>query len=497
MRFQLVRPIIDQDDLVAGFVPSRFDPAQQVQLIQPGKQGKKTVGIHPVTGEVFPKNLIGAIAPNTGDPSNGMVAAVNDPNFPRGLVESQGLQYGPRIGFAWDVFGTGKTAIRGGGGIFYNRQTLGTQLNNHPFQPPLVQNPVVNFGNLSTFLNSSGILSPQNVLGIDTIGKIPTVYNFSFTVQQDIGFGTVVDIAYVGNLGRHLMWQRNLNTIPAGANFDPANADPTTGKPLKSQFLRPLTGYNNINYREWASSSNYHSLQVTANRRFADNYQFGVAYTWSKSLDYNSGETNTVSSLVPVRIWNYGLSTFDRTHIFKFNWLWDLPRAPLSSSVLDKIINHWQISGIASFVSGQPRDVTFSTTKAVDITGTASQGPRIVVTGDPVLPRGERTFDRFFRTGVFALAEVGTFGNAARTLIRDPGINNLDIAIFKNVPVTEGARIQFRCELYNAFNHTQFSGLDRSARFDPATGEQVDKRFGAVTAARPSRRIQFGLRLLF
>ena len=82
-----------------------------------------------------------------------------------------------------------------------------------------MQNPVVNFGTLDSFLSgSSGILSPQNVLGIDTSGKIPTVYNYSFSVQQDIGFGTVFDIAYVGNLGRHLMWQRNLNTIPAGAN---------------------------------------------------------------------------------------------------------------------------------------------------------------------------------------------------------------------------------------------------------------------------------------
>ena len=174
-----------------------------------------------------------------------------------------------------------------------------------------------------------------------------------------------------------------------------------------------------------------------------------------------------------------------------------MPRALVDNPVLDKIINHWQVSGIASFVSGQPQGVGFSTTKAVDITGTASQGARIVVTGDPVLPGGERTFDRFFRTDVFQLPEVGTFGNAARTLIRDPGINNWDIAIFKNVPVTERARIQFRFEMYNAFNHTQFSGLDRNARFDPATGEQVNPRFGAVTAARSARRIQLALRFLF
>ncbi len=497
VRFQLVKPIIERDDLVAGFVPSRFDLARQVQLIQPATVGGTRVGIHPVTGEVFPRNLIGAIAPGTGDPSNGMVAAANEPSFPRGLVESRGIQFGPRVGFALDVFGTGNTAIRGGVGVFYNRQTLGTQLNNHPFQPPLVQNPVVNFGTLDSFLSGSGILAPQNVLGIDTSGKIPTVYNYSFSVQQNIGFGTVFDIAYVGNLGRHLMWQRNLNVIPTGANFDPANADPTTNRPLQGQFLVPFLGYNNINFREWGSSSNYHSLQVTANRRFARGLQFGVAWTWSKSMDYNSGETNTVSSLVPVRIWNYGLSSFDRTHIVRVNWLWDIPKAPFTNRVLDRIVNHWKLSGIASLVSGQPLGITLATTQAVDITGTPSQGARVVMTGDPILPKAQRSFDRFFNTDVFQLPETGTFGNAARTVIRGPGINNFDIALFKDIPVSEGMKLQFRCEFYNAFNHTQFSHLNTQGRFNPATGAQVSQRFGAVTGARPSRRIQLALRFLF
>jgi len=119
----------------------------------------------------------------------------------------------------------------------------------------------------------------------------------------------------------HLRWVRDFNVVPAGANFNTANFDPTTNRAFAKPFLAPYTGYNNVTYGEWASSSNYHSLQVTVNRRFARSVQFGMAWTWSKSMDYNSGEGNTVSSLVPVRIWNYGLSDFDRTHILKFNWL--------------------------------------------------------------------------------------------------------------------------------------------------------------------------------
>jgi len=497
MRFMVIVPIYERDNLVYGFVPSRWSVADTVQLIQPTNVGGKRVGVHPVTGEVYPAAAIGFVAPGTGNPANGMASPLDDPSFPRGLVNNRGVQYAPRIGFAWDVFGNSRTAVRGGFGMFYNRQNLDAQILNHAYLPPLVQNPVVYYGMLSDFLNSAGLVSTQNVFGIDTIGKVPTVYNWSLTVQKDVGFGTVVDIGYVGSVGRHLMWQRNLNVVKAGANFLPQNIDPTTKKAYPTQFLVPYIGYNNLNYREWASSSNYHSLQVSANRRFARGIQFGASWTWSKAMDYNSGDTDTVSSLVPVRVWNYGLSNFDRTHILKFNWLWDIPKAPVGNAVLDRVVNGWQLSGIASFVSGNPMSVGYNTTTAVDITGTPSQGARIVVLDNPVLPKSERTFNRFFNTDVFALPKVGTFGNSARTVIRGPGTNNWDIAVFKNVPVNERMRFQFRLETYNTFNHTQFSGLDTGARFEPATGQQVNTRFGELTGARSPRIIQLALRFLF
>ena len=106
----------------------------------------------------------------------------------------------------------------------------------------------------------------------------------------------MLDVGYVGSLARHLLWRRNLNSIPFGANFDPRNIDPTTNAPLSPAFLRAYTGYNNVSIAEQASSSNYHSMQVTANRRFARGLEFGVAWTWSKALDYNEGDTDTVST---------------------------------------------------------------------------------------------------------------------------------------------------------------------------------------------------------
>jgi hypothetical protein len=260
--------------------------------------------------------------------------------------------------------------------------------------------------------------------------------------------------------------------------------------------LRPFPGYDAISIDEWASSSNYHSLQLSVTRRYARGLQIGAAWTWSKAMDYNSADGDTVSVLVPVRVWNYGLSTFDRTHVLKINWLYDVPKTPLRNPVARAALDHWQVSGIASFISGEPLAIGYSFVRAVDITGTPSQGARAYLTGNPVLPKSERTFSRNFRTEVVRPPAVGSIGNAARTDLRGPGVNNFDLAVFKSFPVRERLRLQFRAELYNAFNHTQFSSFDRSARFD-VDGSQVNSRLGEFTGARQARVIQLNLRIYY
>jgi hypothetical protein len=495
MRFSYNPPQYERDGNIAGFVPGRFDASSQVQLVSPVISGGQRVGLNPVTGETYPAALIGAIAPGSGDPTNGLVTG-RDPAYPRGLTENPGVQFAPRFGFAWDVFGNGRTAVRGGFGLFYNigdfqlLRLLGGQ-------PPVVTTPQINFGTFTGLSSSTGFFFPQDVLGIERASNVPRVMNGNFSVQQNLGFGTVLDVGYVTSLGRHLLWQRNINPIPLGANFLPENADPTNPRvPLAAPFLRPVTGYNDINIKEWASSSNYHSLQVSANRRFARNLQFGASWTWSKSMDYNSADTASVSSLVPVRVWNYGLADFDRTHVFKVNYLWDLPSPAWNNLPAKLVLRGWQVSGITSFVSGAPAAAALSFVNPIDITGSPSQGARVDVTADPVLPKSERTFSRNFRTDVFQAPAPGTVGNSPRYNMRGPGINNWDISVFKNFIVREPLRFQFRWELYNAFNHTQFSAFDTTARFDNQ-GNQVNSRFGEFTAARLSRQMQFALRVYF
>src|SRR5262249_12023698 len=190
--------------------------------IQPALNAQnQRIGLDPVTRTAYSATLIGAIAPNSGDTANGLVVS-GQKGFPRALMEDRGVQFAPRFGFAYDPFGKGRTAIRGGAGIFYNRLTASVWL---PLvaQPPLGQTPLINFGRLSTLLSSSGLLFPSNVLGLDREGKVPTITNYSLSVQNNIGWGVVIDAGYAATLGRHLYWNRDLNPIPAGANFNPKN----------------------------------------------------------------------------------------------------------------------------------------------------------------------------------------------------------------------------------------------------------------------------------
>ena len=496
VRVHHLQPIYMRSDRLATFAPDQYDPRQAVQLIRPARIGNARVGVHPVTGQQYPAALIGAIAPGVGSATNGMAVAGQN-GFPGGLISGYGPQFGPRFGFALDVFGTGRTAVRGGFGMFYNRPNMSDNYLRFTAQPPLIVTPTVFYGSLATLTSSAGAVFPQNVNAFNASDRVPRVMNYSVSVQQNIGWNTVVDVGYVGSLGRNQLWLRNLNPIPFGANFQPSNADPSNpATPLPAAFLRPIPGYNDILMTEPAASSNYHSMQVTARRRFANNFQFGLAWTWSKAMGYGDFDTSVVSALIDPRVWNYGLSAFDRTHNVRIDWTWELPNAKLGNRAVDYVLNNWQLSGITSFVSGAPLGISFTTVTPIDITGTASQGARVNVTGNPVLPKGERTFSRNFRPDVFHLPARGTFGNAATTQIRGPGINNWDIALSKNMPIRESMNLQFRAEAYNAFNHTQFATLDTAARFD-AQGNQVNSRLGEFLSSRAPRIMQLALRFTF
>jgi hypothetical protein len=385
----------------AGWIPGRFDPSRQVKLIEPVSVGNKRVGRHPITGEIFPAAAIGAIAPGFGDPYNGTVNTLVERDYPQGLRENSGVKVAPRFGFAWAPFGNGKTAIRSAFGLYHRLREQANRQVGTSYNPPMQENPMIYYENLGTFINSRGVNFPSNTTGFSRHWPVMRAMNFNFGVQQNVGFGTVVDVSYVGSLARHLMRGRNLNSIAFGSNFNPANQDPTNpGKPLAAAFLRPYVGYNDIVLYDYGSNSSYHSLQATVNRRFARNVQYGLSWTWSKAMNYGDTDTGQVSNQIDPKVWNYGKAGFDRTHVLAAHWMWEIPKASRrwNNAFSRQVFDGWQVSGIASFSSGAPSGIGLSFVTAIDITGSPTDGARVVVVENPVIPKSERTFSRNFNT---------------------------------------------------------------------------------------------------
>lgn len=516
----------------AEFVEDRYDPSAVPPLYFPVDVGGSRRAVNPTDAACVANPTLACTSPQvyigafTGPMSFPGMVLSSDSTYPAGFRKQQAVQVSPRFGFSYDPFGNGKTAIRGGFAVMKETTpSYGTYTWSMVTNPPVQLTPTIFYGTMDTLLDRSGLLFPTGSSAIELEDKVPSVYRYSLGIQRDIGFNTIVDVSYVGNVGRHLIQSVGLNTIPYGARFLSENIDPTRGTALDSNFYRPIPGYGGIGQIVNAGITNYNSLQMALNRRFTKGLSFGVSYTWSHTLNTGSSEGDGLARFRPWRIWNYGPANFDQTHMFIFNSVWELPKpsklvdGSAAKWVLGSIFDNWQVSGIATMASGLPQGVYLDTVDGHDFTG-GGDGARPNMIARAQLSHGARTFDRFFNTEAFAAPNLPDKaacasgdcvidpGNAPVFPVRGPGQNNWDITLMKRFPLkSESRSLQFRFEFYNAFNHTQFSGIDTGATFNCRTADpnvfdctgapQVNSTFGQVTSSRQPRVIQLSIRFDF
>jgi hypothetical protein len=515
-RFLWYAPYVKEGDAVANFDPSRYDPARAPRLYQPAIVNGTRVALDPVTGQTLNAVYIGAFVPGTGDENNGMVTAGD--GVPRGFRETLAPQIEPRLGLSWDPLGTGLTAIHASAGLFHNARLGGGSLGNLSGNPPFIHNPVLSFGTLqSTFVPGTNRLNrPAAIEALEWDYETPSSYNWSVGIRRDIGWGTVVDAAYTGYTGRHLEMYYDRNGVPDGARFldqNPQNRDPTNNAALPAEFLRQYRGYQNIRTRGNSGTSDYHSFQLQVNRRYIRGVQFGGAYTYSRARGLADEDPGNLSiTLNRPEEFFYATLAQNQNHSVVVNYTWDLPRASTrwDNAFSRVVLDGWQISGENAFVSGDWAPVILTTSDNFDFTGgeggnggDLGGGLRIVrpdLVGDPM--SGDRDpITGWFNTDAFARpGGRGDYGDTPRNVVQRPGINNWNLALFKNVPLGGTRRLQVRLEGYNVLNHTQFQDIDRTARFD-AAGQQINPNFGTAigigTPTRPPRVLQLSARFSF
>jgi len=440
-------------------------------------------------------------------------------NFPRGNVQNSYKTWQPRVGFAYDINGDGKTVVRAGVGLFFER-VQGNDVYNAAQNPPFAFQPSANnvyFSNPATSATdgrpSAGIF-PSTLTGLDFHYTPPGTAQFSLGVQRQLAQSVIAVVQYVGTTGWHQNNDRAINTLPL-TRIDPN--DPTgnpyfdrqgvagqlkdsTGKglpALNANLYRQFPGFSSITQEENASNFSYNGFQAGVRMENRHGLTLQLAYTWSHALDTNSNDLNMVSNPFNIH-YDYGSGQLDRRHIFNANYIYVFPFFAHGNALQRTFLGGWSFSGITVVESGSP--VTSNNVSGVtyspDVLGLGGgANNRANVVGKISYPKTRTAwFDKTAFAAPVAPWAGGPnqgFGNSGRDAIVGPGRFNFNMSLFKAIPLTSneaGPRLELRFESFNTFNHTQFSNIDSSF---------TDGNFGQVTSSFDARRLQLAAKFNF
>jgi len=472
MRYSIIPPAYANDDRITNWIPERFDG-------------------HDI---------------NTGFVRADQASAAG---LPRALVNTYHGGFQPRVGLAWDVKGDGKMALRVGAGRYMSRANVISGLLRLSGNPPW--NTSVDSGwhpeairlsdcptcrSLDTI--NPGLKAAVAGLGTGTVNSIDPNFRpaeswqWNVTVSREIMKSTVAEVSYVGNHGLHI-WRfidGNYNDVI------PSKRAAVAAGTLDGNTARRFGFANNVRRDESTGDSSYHALQVWIDRRFTNRLAFQTAYTLSRTIS-NVPTQSYVSATTDVFNYNLdkGYADLDRRHALVFNTVYALPSFKNLGEAGSAILGDWQLNAIASFYSGTPLNILSGVNRA-GLTGNSTQRPDRVagvplylhIAGDPLA---------IVNPAAFAIPALGTFGNLKRGDVRGPGISNIDFSVAKNWTVKERYGIQFRTEMFNVFNHTNFRANNLSQAGGGIENNLSNTGFGRATSTRGPREIQFGFKFTF
>ncbi len=449
---------------------------------------------------LLPDGTISPNSPGLGSSPNPILAGVplylngigipEQDGVPKGLVNNNWATVGPRIGFAYDMLGDGKTVIRGGFGLMYERIQGNDMYNagpNIPFSLN-VSNTSVTMENpsilLATGIAAAAPINPASIAGmaIDQY-KQPASYQYSAGMQRQLNARSVLSISYVGNQNRFQNDYRQIN-LPDESYLPELIA----GSQYNTAPGLPYSGFNSINLSTNEANSHYNALQVDLNSKIQD-LTMRAYYTLSRTVDPTLGggggaDLTNVSN--PYLGWKYdsGPGGYDRTHNAAVNFIYDIPFMRNSQSgLLRTIVGGWEVSGIVTMTSGLPINPQLTGGQSANGLPNGTNRPDKI--SDVSYPH---KVGEWFSTAAFASPAVGAWGNAGFNSLRGPGRDNWNLSLFKNFAFGESRRLELRAESFNIWNHTQF---------DQVSNGLGSSNFGQVTSAFDPRVFQFGAKIYF